>query len=97
MGRGGGSSVWRRVLERQGFRILTLLKYLPIKKYPLQACHCFTKGTAPAEAIWPGKLCTGQAPHTVVTLIGLTTVRNMLRMAGDFISTDFSSERINKG
>ena len=51
MGGGVGSSVGRRILKRQGFRILTLLKYLPIKKYPLETCHCFTKGTAPPEAI----------------------------------------------
>lgn len=68
MGRNlGETSVWNP----------ELLKYLPISKYPLQVCHCFTEGAAPPEAVWPGELSTGQPQHAVIALTGLTTVRNM--------------------
>lgn len=93
----GGAGRGERISETQGFWIVTQLKHLPIKKYPLQACHCFTKGAAPPGAVWPGELCTGQPQHTVITLIGSTTVRNMFGTAGDFISTDFPSRKLTGG
>lgn len=63
-------------MESPVFCILTLPKYLPVKKFPLYSCHCFTKTAAPLGADCPARLYGGLPYHPVVTLIGSTMVTN---------------------
>lgn len=55
----------------------------------------YQRGNLP-EAMWPARLYTGLAHHTVIALIGSATGRIMFCSAGDFISADISSKRVNR-